>query len=133
MGGGPVSARLTHALLTDGSYRRHVETLKVKLARAMSETARRLRETSLRLWTEPRGGLFLWAALPEGLDAAEVARRAMAEGVVLAPGNVFSVGQTAGRYLRFNVAQSTHPRVFEVLGRAIASQRRATPQLIGTS
>jgi DNA-binding transcriptional MocR family regulator len=135
VGGGPVSARLTHALLTDGSYRRHVETLKVKLARAMGETTRRLNEAGLRLWTEPRGGLFLWAALPAGLDAAAVAQRAMAEGVVLAPGNVFSVGQTAGRYIRFNVAQSAHPRVFEVLRQAMASQAHesAAPRLIGAA
>ena len=116
---GNLSARLTHGLLTDGSYRRHVEGIRAKLARAMGETARRLNEAGLRLWTEPRGGLFLWAELPDGLCSAEVARRAMAEGVVLAPGNVFSVGQGAGRYLRFNVAQCAQPRVFEVLRRAM--------------
>jgi hypothetical protein len=55
--------------------------------------------------------------------------------VVLAPGNVFSVGQTAGRYIRFNVAQSTHPRVFEVLRQAMASQAHesAAPRLIGAA
>lgn len=119
VGDGNLSARLTHGLLTDGSYRRHVDGIRTKLARAMGETSRRLRAAGLRLWTEPRGGLFLWAELPEGLDSAEVARRAMADDVVLAPGNVFSVGQGAGRYLRFNVAQCAHPRVFEVLRRAM--------------
>ena len=101
----------------------------------MGETTRRLKKAGLRLWTEPRGGLFLWAALPAGLDAAAVAQRAMAEGVVLAPGNVFSVGQTAGCYIRFNVAQSAHPRVFEVLRQAMASQAHesAAPRLIGAA
>jgi len=56
-------------------------------------------------WLEPRAGLFLWCELPNNLDAADIAQRAMAENIVLAPGNVFSPAQTAGRFLRFNVAQ----------------------------
>jgi DNA-binding transcriptional MocR family regulator len=116
-GNGDLAARLVHRLLTDGSYRRHVEGLRGKLARAMGETSRRLAEIGLTPWTEPRGGLFLWTTLPAGLDSAEIARRAMEEGVVLAPGNVFSVGQTAAGCLRFNVAQCANPRVFTVLRR----------------
>lgn len=118
-GNGGLAARLVHRLLTDGTYRRHVEGVRERLARALPETARRLDDAGLRLWTEPRGGLFLWASLPEGLDSADVARRAMAEGVVLAPGNVFSVTQSAGRCLRFNVAQCAGPQAFAVLRRLI--------------
>ena len=120
-GNGGLSARLVHGLLTDGSYRRHVERLRAKLARAMGETARRLDRAGLRLWTEPRGGLFLWAELPDGLDSGEVARRATARGVVFAPGDAFSVGRTAGRYMRFNVAQCGPTRVFDVLQEAMAA------------
>lgn len=118
-GSDDLPARLIHGLLTDGGYRRHVEGLRVKLALAMSETARRLTAAGLRLWTEPRCGMFLWAELPDGLDSAVVARRAMEDGVMLAPGNVFSVGQTAGRHLRFNVGQCAHPRIFDVLQQAM--------------
>jgi DNA-binding transcriptional MocR family regulator len=39
--------------------------------------------------------------------------------VVLAPGNVFSVGQRAGRFMRFNVAQCANPQVFTVLRRLV--------------
>ncbi|HEY8565138.1 MAG TPA: PLP-dependent aminotransferase family protein [Beijerinckiaceae bacterium] len=118
-GGNDLAARLVHGLLTDGSYRRHVEGVRAKLARAMGEAARRLDEAGLALWTEPRGGLFLWAALPDGLDSGAVARKAVAEGVMLAPGNAFSVSQSAGRYLRFNVAQCGPARVFDTLARLI--------------
>ena len=120
-GNAGVSARLVHGLLTDGSYRRHVEGVRAKLARAMGETARRLDRAGLRLWTEPRGGLFLWAELPDGLDSGEVARRAKARDVVFAPGDAFSVGRTAGRYMRFNVAQCGPNRVFDVLQEAMAA------------
>lgn len=67
-------------------------------------------------WLEPRGGLFLRCQLPDGPD---VARRALADKIVLAPGNVFSVSQTATRFLRFNVAQSGDPRVFAAVERAM--------------
>lgn len=119
-GSNDLSARLVHGLLTDGSYRRHVEGLRVKLARAMGDAARHLAGIGLQPWTMPKGGLFLWVELPEGLDAAAVARRAMAQGIVLAPGNVFSVGRTADRHMRVNVAQCGSPRVFEVIRDALA-------------
>jgi len=45
----------------------------------------------------------------EGLSAADIARQAVAENIVLALGNVFSPAQTTGRFLRFNVAQCADP------------------------
>ena len=116
---GALAARLVHRLLTDGSYRRHIEGLHRRLARAMGETARRLRALGLEPWVEPRGGMFLWVELPDGLSSADVARRALARGVLLAPGDVFSPSRTAGRFLRFNVAQSLGPHVFTVLEEAM--------------
>jgi DNA-binding transcriptional MocR family regulator len=85
----------------------------------MGHTSARLEALGIKPWIEPRGGMFLWCELPEGLDAADIARRALAENVVLAPGNAFSVAQSANRFLRFNVAQSADPRVFTVLETAM--------------
>jgi DNA-binding transcriptional MocR family regulator len=39
--------------------------------------------------------------------------------VVLAPGNAFSLSQTANRFLRFNVAQSSDERIFRTLEEAM--------------
>jgi DNA-binding transcriptional MocR family regulator len=114
-GNGAVAARAIHRLLLDGSYRRHVDRLRARLLRAMGMTARRLESAGLALWTEPRGGMFLWAQLPEGLDSADLARRALDRGIVLAPGNVFSPSGSAGRNLRFNAAQCASPRIFDFL------------------
>jgi DNA-binding transcriptional MocR family regulator len=69
----------------------------------------------------PRGGFYLWCRLPDGRNAAAVARAALREDVVLAPGDVFSVSQTASGLMRFNVAQMGEPRVFAVLKRALAA------------
>ena len=70
--------------------------------------------------------MFLWCSLPDGIDAADVARAGLAENIVLAPGNAFSVSQSATGFLRFNVAQSRDSRVFETLRKAIARRSRST-------
>jgi transcriptional regulator, GntR family len=62
--------------------------------------------------------MFVWCELPGGVDAADVARAALAQGVVLAPGDVFSVSRTATSRMRFNVSQCPAP-VFDVLRDAI--------------
>ena len=79
----------------------------------------RLREAGLKPWVVPRAGMYLWCELPEGLDAGEIARAALAENIVLAPGNVFSPARTAGRFLRFNVTQCGDRRVFAFLRKAV--------------
>jgi DNA-binding transcriptional MocR family regulator len=118
-GGGHLSAELVWTLLKDGSYRKHMEGLRARLARAMSETSARLKSLGVTPWLEPQAGMFLWCRLPEGLDAADVARKALAHKVVLAPGNAFSLSQASGRFLRFNVAQSTDERIFQALHSAL--------------
>ena len=118
-GGGRLSGELILGVLKDGTYRKHMESLRERLSRTMGQTSARLEALGIEPWIEPRGGMFLWCKLPEGLDATDVARRALAENVILAPGNAFSVAQSASEFLRFNVAQSTDPRVFNVLEAAM--------------
>jgi DNA-binding transcriptional MocR family regulator len=42
--------------------------------------------------------------------------------VVLAPGNVFSVSQTAQNFLRFNVAHMSDPRMWDVVRRVLKTR-----------
>ncbi|MGJ5175508.1 PLP-dependent aminotransferase family protein [Bradyrhizobium oligotrophicum] len=106
-------------ILSGGVYRKHVEELRGRLARARRQTADKLRRIGITPWLMPRGGAALWCALPEGRDAADVARKALSDAVVLAPGNVFSVSQTATHMMRFNVAHCEDPRVMAALERAL--------------
>lgn len=122
-GSDPFTAELVFQVLSDGFYRKHVDSLNRRLTQAMGETLERLQALGLEPWHEPKGGMFLWMKLPRGIDSADVARRALAENVVLAPGNVFSPSQSAGNYMRFNVAQSRAPRLFTVLDKALVSSR----------
>lgn len=122
-GTGRLAAEMVLTILKDGSYRKHMDGLRGRLARAMGETSARLGAMGILPWTQPRGGMFLWCELPQGLDASVIARQLLAEGIVLAPGNVYSLSQTADRFLRFNVAQSGDPRLFRALGRAMDAGR----------
>lgn len=121
-GPSPVAAELVLATLSDGSYRKHLDALRRRLARSRRVVAAKLNALGLRPWLMPRGGFYLWCSLPDGRNAADVARAALRETVVLAPGDVFSVSCSASAFLRFNVAQMEDPRVFDVLARAMAAE-----------
>jgi DNA-binding transcriptional MocR family regulator len=119
-GGGRLAAEVLLAALTDSGYRKHMETVRGRLAAAMEKTIARLETLGIRPWLVPRAGMFVWCRLPAGIDAASLSRRCLKEGVVLAPGNAFSQSLRAGDFLRFNVAQSADDRVFDVLARALS-------------
>jgi DNA-binding transcriptional MocR family regulator len=116
----PFAAELIHTMLVEGAYRRHVDALRRQLEQAMSHAIGRLRTIGIEPWHEPAGGLFVWGRLPDGLCAVDITRRALEQDVVLAPGNVFSLSQTADRYFRFNVAMMRDDRVYRVLEGAMA-------------
>jgi DNA-binding transcriptional MocR family regulator len=118
-GGGRLSAEFVLGILKDGTYRKHMDGLRERLGRAMGEATIRLKALGIEPWLEPRAGMFLWCRLPDGLDAAEIAQRVLLENIVLAPGNAFSLSQSAGGFLRFNVAQSSDPRLFRALEAAM--------------
>ncbi|MFG1357712.1 aminotransferase-like domain-containing protein [Xanthobacter pseudotagetidis] len=117
-GPSPMAAELVLRTLSDGSYRKHLAALHGRLAQRRCEAAIDLAGLGIIPWIEPRGGFYLWCRLPGGRDAAEVARAALAEGVVLAPGNVFSPSQSAPDFMRFNVAQIDH-EALRVIARAL--------------
>jgi len=116
-----LSAELLLTVLMDGTYRKHIDGLRVRLAAAMGDTISRLKKLGLVPWIEPKAGMLLWCRLPDGHDASDLARRALADRIVLAPGNAFSLSQAAGQFLRFNVAQCADPRIFRSLEAALRS------------
>lgn len=120
-GPSPIAAELVLGALSDGSYRKHLEALRRRLAKARSDAGAMLAPLGIRPWITPRGGFYLWCPLPDGRDAADLARAALGENLVLAPGNVFSPSQSAAGFMRFNAAQMADPRVLAGLARALAA------------
>ncbi|WP_064711636.1 PLP-dependent aminotransferase family protein [Rhizobium bangladeshense] len=120
-GGGRMTAELVLNVLSDGGYRKHMEMLRQSLAGAMTEVSARLKGLGIMPWLEPQAGMFLWCRLPDGIDAANVARAALEKRIVLAPGNAFSLSQSATNFMRFNVSQTLDARVFAVLADVLGS------------
>ncbi|KQT83176.1 PLP-dependent aminotransferase family protein [Aurantimonas sp. Leaf443] len=117
-GPSPAAAAIVEGALFDGSYRKHLGQLRARLDRRRREVAVRLETLGIRPWLMPRGGFHLWCRLPEGRDAGALARASLRHGVLLAPGDVFSAGRSAGAFMRFNVAQ-TDERAIAVLRRVL--------------
>jgi len=122
-GASPVATELISGVFAGGSYRKHMNDVRQRLARARKEAIDELALLGIVPWIIPRGGFYLWCRLPDGHDSAMIARRCMEEKVVLAPGNVFSVSQTASSFLRFNVAQLSDKRIYAVMKRAMQDCR----------
>jgi DNA-binding transcriptional MocR family regulator len=122
-GGGRLAAELVFHALREGSYRKHIERLHQRLAHARATAGNRLRSVGIEPWLDPAAGFFLWCKLPVGLDAADLARAALVNGIVLAPGNAFSLSQSAHNYMRFNVSQSQDERLFDFFRSHIRSLR----------
>jgi DNA-binding transcriptional MocR family regulator len=114
-GGGRMAGELVLNVLGDGGYRKHLEVVRHRLSVARREVSAKLTNLGVTPWLEPQAGMFLWCQLPDGIDAADVARAALERRIVMAPGNAFSLSQSATSFMRFNVSQTGDPRVFDVL------------------
>jgi 2-aminoadipate transaminase len=55
-------------------------------------------------WSRPRGGLFVWVRLPEGVDTAKLLEVAHTAGVTYLPGANFSPEGKGSNYLRLSFA-----------------------------
>ncbi len=119
------AAAAIHNLLAEGGYRRHLDALRARLAEAIARTCLRLKRCGVTPWIEPDSGMFVWAGLPDGLDATDVARAAQDDKMIFAPGRSFSASPQWRGFMRFNVAASSDPRVFEVLEKAMEKATKA--------
>ena len=57
-------------------------------------------------WTHPKGGMFLWGILPEGMDAAVVLKVAVEKKVAFVPGFAFHVTGGGENTMRINFSYS---------------------------
>ncbi|QCR38145.1 PLP-dependent aminotransferase family protein [Nissabacter sp. SGAir0207] len=119
-GGGGLAAEIVLATLTDSGYRRHMESVRGRLAVAMQATLGQLAQVGITPWHTPHAGMFLWCRLPAGAEATAVSHACLEQGIILAPGNAFSQSGTAGDFLRFNVSRSTDPKLITVLKGVLA-------------
>jgi DNA-binding transcriptional MocR family regulator len=73
----------------------------------------------------PSGGYFLWLELPPGVDSLLLHQEALARGISIAPGPIFSAQREFSRYLRLNFGHPDTPAqqaALATLGQLIKAQ-----------
>jgi 2-aminoadipate transaminase len=76
-------------------------------------------------WPEPKGGFFLWAELPVGLDGDRLLEHATAERVIFVAGSAFYVDGTGQRRIRLSFSHPTPERLKEGARRLAAALEAA--------
>ncbi len=113
------SERLVLGALTEGRWRKHLKSLRARLAQAHGRCTAMLTGLGFELFHEPRAGMFLWARHPALPDAVELSNRAAQRDIMLGPGHLFGASLQPSAWMRFNVAFSDDPRLAAFLGEAL--------------
>ncbi|WP_079432990.1 PLP-dependent aminotransferase family protein [Zoogloea sp. LCSB751] len=90
--------------LKHGGYEKHLRQLRGTLAAQEAALVAAI-ETHFPADTRlarPQGGYFLWLELPRGTDALALHRRALEQGISIAPGPIFSAKREFGHCIRLN-------------------------------
>lgn len=106
--------------LTNGGYDHHLRTLR----RAYARQTAQMRDAIGRHFPQgtrvsrPEGGYILWVELPEGYDTFRLYEAALGEGIGIAPGSIFTLGDKYGNGFRLNAAfwSERTERALETLG-----------------
>jgi 2-aminoadipate transaminase len=110
-----------------GDWREYVDSL-VRIYRgrrdAMLESLRAHfpREAA---WTQPQGGLFIWATLPDYIDTTDLLARALSENVAFVPGRAAYLDGRGGSSMRLNFSGSDETAIREGvrrIGKVVAEQ-----------
>jgi DNA-binding transcriptional MocR family regulator len=62
-------------------------------------------------WTRPEGGFFSWLTLPAGVDAVDLARRAVEQGVGIVPGAPFFPDGRGGDNVRLSFSMVSEEQI----------------------
>jgi 2-aminoadipate transaminase len=68
-------------------------------------------------WTHPEGGMFLWATLPEGIDAGEILEKAVERKVAFVPGGPFHPNGGGENTMRLNFSNAQPEMIREGIAR----------------
>jgi 2-aminoadipate transaminase len=106
--------RLVAEVLRDGFLDRHVPTIRA-LYKAQRDVMLAALASEMRgldvSWNAPDGGMFLWARLPAGVDAAQLLPKAVERGVAYVPGAAFYADEADARTLRLSFVTASREQI----------------------
>lgn len=113
--------RTVDTLLAERQHPRHLEQLRRRLEETTARAYELLDALGATVFVRPSRSLFIWARMPGAPDAHDLAQAMLAENIVMAPGNIFSVdAQAVSPWSRCNPHALLDPRF-----------RRAVDKLLG--
>ncbi|MDR7296782.1 DNA-binding transcriptional MocR family regulator [Pelomonas aquatica] len=121
-------------VLAAGRWRKHLDRLQQRLSTARAAATQQLRQAGVLLEHPGEGGLFLWGAVPAGVDVDSVVKGAFRQGILLVGGATFAADGARDPHIRFNAAFSQQPRLADYLRdqlSAAASAQRALERARG--
>jgi 2-aminoadipate transaminase len=119
--------RMVHAVIEHGFLDTHVPTIRARYAAqrdAMRAALERHMPEGCR-WNAPKGGMFFWVTLPEGIDAVAMLRRAVEAGVAYVPGATFYASEPQANTMRLSFVTCTPEQIDRGVA-AIAGVLRGT-------
>ena len=104
-----IPSLLQHGLasfLASGAGARHLERFRSKIECTIQTYCRAVRESFPEgtVAELPKGGLYLWVRLPEGMDAALLSDQARVQGISVSPAQIFNAPQQQWNCFRINCA-----------------------------
>jgi DNA-binding transcriptional MocR family regulator len=114
-----LTERVVYKILSEGHYRKHLDRIRARLDAVRPKALLGIEAAGLRPEAAPAAGMFVW--VDAGRDTNALAARAMAEGLLLAPGSLFSPNQLPSTRMRLNVAALQEPALWRFLGRELAA------------
>lgn len=112
-----VCERVVHKVLSEGHYRKHVDRIRSRLDGARTEVTNRLEKLGMRIEYRTPAGMFLW--VDTGSDTIALTEKALTEGILIAPGSLFSPKQLPSTHMRLNVAAMSDQGVWDFLEREL--------------
>ena len=112
-----IGERVVYKILSEGLYRKHIDRIRARLDGVRAKTVRQMEKVGLTVDVAPPAGMFVW--VDAGMDTNVLAERAMAAGLLLAPGSLFSPSQLPSTRMRLNVAAMQEPSAWEFLEREL--------------
>ena len=106
--------RIVAEVMKDGFLDRHVPTIRALYKSQRDAMLSALQEEMQGLgvqWNTPDGGMFLWARLPQGMNAIDLLPKAVDKGVAFVPGAAFYAGQPDARSLRLSFVTASAEQI----------------------
>jgi len=113
-----VNERAVFDAVGSRAYRKQVERLVQQLDGARERALEALGDVGLVPLARPRGGMFVsagWQHAGSSGNGRAIAERALRAGILLAPGEFFSLRAPDAAWFRFNVAYASEPALLDFL------------------